>query len=290
MWTTKRMSAVVAVGCILLPLALLMAGCGRDLSKPNAANEVVVFGFLYVGEAVSDRSIWIARTRPVDQVYRIGEAAVTGATVLLRRTDTGAVDTLGMSEPGWYGNPHVRIDRRTRYELTIKKGNATLITASTTTPESFTVQDGPRQNQVMRQEAIADSFPIILTCPNPEQIFMVDVYCTERWEDARYIHAFSDGETVKSFDEYGGEDGPPRRNFTYFRIKNLDHNGDLYRVSWYGDMMVFYGGYQVQVLSIDENYYNYLYRERPELSGGIQGGIGVFGSAHRARYTVRAAE
>jgi hypothetical protein len=55
-------------------------------------------------------------------------------------------------------------------------------------------------------------------------------------------------------------------------------------------MMVFYGRQQVQLLSIDDNYYNFLYREHPEESGGIIGGIGVFGSAYRKDYRVEVQE
>jgi len=31
-------------------------------------------------------------------------------------------------------------------------------------------------------------------------------------------------------------------------------------------------------LAIDENYHNFLHKEHPELNGGVNGGIGVFGS------------
>jgi hypothetical protein len=43
-------------------------------------------------------------------------------------------------------------------------------------------------------------------------------------------------------------------------------------------------------MSIDENHYNYLWKEHPEESGGIVGGIGVFGSARRERYEVEVVE
>ncbi|MBD3334301.1 MAG: hypothetical protein GF355_02190 [Candidatus Eisenbacteria bacterium] len=51
-------------------------------------------------------------------------------------------------------------------------------------------------------------------------------------------------------------------------------------------MMVFYGRYEVQLPAIDDNAYNYLYREHPEESGGIVGGLDVFGSAYRERFQV----
>ena len=43
-------------------------------------------------------------------------------------------------------------------------------------------------------------------------------------------------------------------------------------------------------MSIDQNYYNWLYRDHREENGGINGGIGVFGSACRRLWNVRAVE
>ncbi len=101
------------------------------------------------------------------------------------------------------------------------------------------------------------------------------------------------------FTEYGGASGPPRHIFSYFRVKDIEHadpdgsDGPLptvYRITWYGDMMAFYGKQEVGIFAIDANYYNYLYRDHPELNGGITGGIGVFASACRKQYFVYAKE
>jgi len=43
-------------------------------------------------------------------------------------------------------------------------------------------------------------------------------------------------------------------------------------------MIVFRRSNTMQVLAIDDNYHNFLYTEHPEFNGGINGGIGVFGS------------
>ena len=142
----------------------------------------------------------------------------------------------------------------------------------------------------MRHAAIADSFPLVVSCPDPEQIFLVDVYCLEEYQNARYVHKIGPADHPKDYDEYGGDNGEPRHIQAYFRLKDLGIGEAGYRISFYGDMMAFYGEYMVGVFSIDQNYYNYLYRDHPELNGGINGGIGVFGSACRQQYHVKSVE
>ena len=272
-------------------LALLLPGCGGAPTKPKFVEEIAVAAYLYVGEAVSDsNAILLTRTRPVDEPYDASAAAVRDAVVTLREDDAAREDTLRMVAPGRYANPAVVVRPLTTYRLRAQAGGAT-ITASTTTPTAFEVLRGPRVlPDVMRQSAIADSFPIVVSCPDPEQIFLVDVYCLEEYQNARYVHRMGTAEHPQDYDEYGGDHGEPRHIAAYFRLKDLGAGDPDYRMSFYGDMMAFYGEYQVGVFSIDQNYYGYLYRDHPELSGGIVGGIGVFGSACRRQYHVKAVE
>jgi hypothetical protein len=272
-------------------LPLLLAGCGGAPTKPKFVDAVVVSGTLYVGEPVSTpNAIVLTRTRPVDQTYDADEAAIRDAVVTLRADDTAVEDTLRMVEAGRYANPAVVIRPRTTYHLTARIGGAT-ITASTTTPIGFDVLRAPLVlPDVMRHAAIADSFPLVVSCPDPEQIFLVDVYCLEQYQDARFVHRIGPDEHPKDYAEYGGDNGQPRHISAYFRLKDLGAGEAGYRISFYGDMMAFYGEYQVGLFSIDQNYYDYLYRDHPERNGGINGGIGVFGSASRRQYHVKTVE
>ena len=54
-----------------------------------------------------------------------------------------------------------------------------------------------------------------------------------------------------------------RATLGHFRLKDLGVGEAGYRISFYGDMMAFYGEYLIGVFSIDQNYYNYLYRDHP---------------------------
>lgn len=274
---------------VLLPL--LLWGCGGAPTKPKYLEQIAVSAYLFVGEEVSaSNAIVLTRTRPVDEYYDASEAAIQDAAVTLRRDDTAVEDTLRMVSPGHYANPSVVIRPRTTYHLKAQVGGAT-VTASTTTPIAFDVLRAPLVlPDVMRHAAIADSFPLIVSCPDPEQIFLVDLFCREAYQDARYVLRIGTAEHPKDSEEYGGDDREPRHIAAFFRLKDLGGGEPGYHISFYGDMMAFYGEYQVGIFTIDQNYYSYLYREHPELSGGIRGGIGVFGSACRRQYHVKTIE
>jgi hypothetical protein len=273
-------------------ICLALTGCEGDVTGPPLRDEIAVFGFLYVGEAVSDpNAVLITRTRPLLDPFDPAEAAVTTATVTLRREGDSESDTLSMVRPGYYADPSFIIDPLTVYHLTVSVPGEEVITATTTTPVSYYLLNGPLPlPDTMRHADIADSYPFELICPDEEQIFLLDVYCLESWEDARYINPFGAHDRPDSEEEYGYEDGEPRHIFAYFRIEDVAREDHTYTIGFYSAMMVFWGRYEVNLLAIDDNYYDYLYREHPEESGGIVGGIGVFGSACRSRYLVEVIE
>ena len=275
----------------LLAALLLAAGCGKDATGPEQRDEIALSGFLYVGETVNNgNAILICRTMPVDQYYQFENAVIENALVTLKKRGDAKVDTLTRVRPGYYSNPAVLIDSLTTYDLLVVIPGRPPLTASTTTPRPIRVLSGPREMPAtMRYSVMPDSFPLLLQVDDPEQILLMDVYCQEDYSNARYINPFGNQDYPRNYQEYGG-DGPPRHISAYFRAKNLDRLGDTYRLSWYADMLVFYGRYEVGLYAIDDNYYNYLYRDHPELQGGVTGGIGVFGSACRKEYHILVAE
>ena len=278
-----------AIATLALLSAVCLIGCGTDSTQPAAKDEVAVFGYLYVDETVGNsNAVYVTRTRPIDVVFDPVEATVVGATVLLRKEGGAAPDTLRMIAPGRYANPAVVIAPLTTYNLTIQIAGRPPITATTRTPNRITMLREPRVLPgVMHHASIPDSFPIVFSCPDPQQIFLGDIYCLEDWRDARYIHRFGNADGPNGYKDYGGDNDPPRHIFGWFRAKDLDREGADYRLGWYGDMMAFYGTNAVGLLAIDDNYYNYLYRDHPELHGGLTGAIGVFGSACRKQYRVK---
>jgi hypothetical protein len=280
----SRILAGLALGLTLTALA----GCAGDTTAPPTRREISVFGYLYVGEAITEENaLRISEVRPIDDYYDPAEAAISGAVVTLQKHG-GAPDTLPMVRPGYYANPEVVIDSQTSYDLRVLIPGRAPISATTATPTAFVTHREPRVLPgSMRIGDIPDSFTIALSCENPEQMLLLDVYCQENWQDARYIDPPGSHDHPDDYDEYGKNNGEPRHNFGYFRFKNLEKEGDDRLVNFYDAMMVFYGRYTVTLLAMDDNYYRYLYLDHPEENGGIVGGIGVFGSACRTQYQVR---
>ena len=262
-------------------------GCSRAPTSPVFVEETTVFATLYVNELLTQtNAVTLRRTRPVDQPYSLADAAVRGAIVLLQAEGAAAPDTLTMSQPGQYSNPSVLIRPRTTYHLTVHDGAHTL-TASTTTPAPFSVSAAPRPAPgTMVHSEIATRWPIVLDGSDPEQIMLMDTYCLEPLENAHYVNPIGDRDTPKDDKEYGGAQTPPRNVFLYFRLGDLPRDPSGYRLAFYGDMMQFYGRYKLGLFAIDANYYNFLYRDQPETHGGVNGGIGVFGSAARVTWVV----
>ncbi len=268
--------------------ALLLAGCSPS-TRPAFERDVVVFGYLHVGEAVTDsNAISVSETRPIDSDYDPAEAAVSGALVTLQADGAAAPDTLAMVAPGRYANPALRIAPLTTYRLVVRTGDR-IVTASTTTPAPITFLREPVEVPgTMAQAAIGDSFPIVVAGPDPTQIVLLDLYCLEDRANAVYVHPVADHEVPKNDREYGTPNGPPRHVLAYFHLGDLVPVPGGWRAGFYGDMMVFYGRYRVSMYAIDDNEYQYLYRDDPERHGGIVGGIGVFGSVSGRAWTVDA--
>lgn len=275
---------------LALALALpgALSGCSPGPTSPVFVEETTVFATLYVNEALTQsNSVTLRRTRPVDQPYNLSDAAVRGAIVLLQAEGAAAPDTLEMTEPGRYANPNVFIRPLTTYHLTVHDGAHT-ITATTTTPAPFTLSSQPLSSPgTMVHSEVAARWPIVLDGPDPEQIMLMDTYCLEERQNAHYVNPIGDHDTPKDEKEYGGAQTPPRNTFLYFRLGDLPSDPNGYRLSFYGDMMQFYGRYKLGLFAIDANYYNFLYRDQPETHGGVVGGIGVFGSAARATWLVQ---
>jgi len=201
-----KRNIVTATTVPALCLALLLAGCGDgDKTGPETEERIVLFGYLYINEPISEENaIFLSRTMPVLDSYEIDEAVISGATVTLQKDGEAGEDTLHMVRPGYYANPEVVIEPLTTYYLSVDIDGESPISASTSTPYPFDVLSEPRVlPEEMVYSTIADSFPIFLTCEEEDQVFVVDAYCLENWQDAKYIRPFDD-DYPSDYDEYGG--------------------------------------------------------------------------------------
>ena len=285
--------SVLMIGLMALGLAG-GGGCHYETAQPAPVHEVALFGTLYVGEAIDpNNAIHLSWTEPVNQYYSPANAAIDDALVTIWEDGSARVDTLFPVplRPGFYAQPDLTIDSLTTYHLRASVDAATVLTATTTTPRPFHVLHGPPEIPAFVVHAeIAQRFPLVFQCADPDQIFLIDDYCVEDYNNARYVFSIGAGNTPSNYQEYGGDNGEPRHIFAYGRVRNLAQTPDGYTIPFYGDLMAFYGRYTVGLYSIDGNYYSYLYRDHPELHGGIHGGIGCFSSASRKVYHVNTVE
>ena len=58
----------------------------------------------------------------------------------------------------------------------------------------------------------------------------------------------------------------------------MDEKTGRWILDWYSSMIWFYGSFTIQVIALDDNYHHYVYANNKELTSGVTGGIGVFGS------------
>lgn len=283
---------------ILLLLLPVLWSCSNEDGAPDYQEDITVFGYLFVDEAVTaDNAIFVGRTLPINEFYEENDAAISDALVTIQKDGAARVDTLRepdpIAKPGFYSNPDLIIEELTIYHLTVRTGEK-VVTAQTMTPYRLQMVEEPTvMPGTMVFEDIPDSNRVTFRCADPteEQVCLVDVYCLEDYQNARYIYEFNGHEYPDDEDEYeGGDSGEPRNIIGYLRLKHFDEEAGTYVFDWYGAMFAFYGRYELGFYTIDDNYYNFLYREHPELNGGVTGGIGVFGSASRSVYTVKIVE
>jgi hypothetical protein len=279
----KRIRCFVPFAAVLL---VLIAGCSKNPSAPNYQKELTVFGYLWGNEHLTaDHAIWIAYTEPVTDFYDANAAALSHGDVTLREQDTGIIHRLRErpERPGYFYNDTVLVRPKTSYQLTVMADGKT-VTAVTTVPPVLDMITALRTDSVnvVRPENLSRQMPVFLQCENPDQVVLVDMNCTEPYQNAEYIRPFMESQKFpQNREEYdGGANGEPKHITAFARYKDFtsaDYPGQVV-IFWYSSMLAFYGSYTMQVMAIDGNFHNYLYKEHPEFEGGIQGGIGVFGS------------
>lgn len=271
-------------------LILLYAGafltCGKNPNTPDYQKEIAIFGFLWGSKPMTaDRAIMVTYTQPIDQFYDLEQAIIANAIVTITEVNSGKIYVLKDTEkPGFYFNDSLVAQPQTEYSLRIEVDNQ-VVTALTTVPPNLDLQTELKPDKVdsVYHDNLSQQKPIFVNCESGEQIIVADVYCNEFWENAEYINPFWGQEKPGEASEYGGEDGnsEPRHIIASAKFRDLfslNFPGQ-YVIDWYSSMIAFFGSYTMQVMAIDDNYYNFINKnEYPELQSGVNGGIGVFGA------------
>lgn len=265
---------------------LILVSCGKNPAAPEYQQEIAIFGFLWGNKPLnSEHAIMISYTQPIDAYYDLNNAAIQNANVTIEEISTGEKFVLKESNrAGFYFNDSLIIKPQGSYQLQVAVDNK-VVTGTTIVPPMLYIETELSTDKVdsVYQNLLSVEKPIFLSCESNEQIVVVDVYCNESWQNAEYINPFWGQEKPTDASEYGGQDGnsEPRHITAVAKFKELisDNFWGRYVIDWYAAMIGFYGSYTLQVMAIDDNYYNFInHNEYPELRGGIDGGVGVFGS------------
>jgi len=270
---------------------IIISGCEKNPAEPDFQKEITIFGYLYGNEQLGpEHAIRVFNTRPVTSYYDPNEAAVTGADVTITQKSNGTVTKLieSATQSGYYYNNSLLILPKETYLLTVKAGDK-VVTASTTVPAELNTESQLSTNSVNYEYRTNLGYdkPVFLEHENAEQVIMVEMYCNEPYNNAEYVNPFQDHKYPDDEDEYeGGGNGEPRRIWALVPFKDLvsglyDNRPTVY---WYSSMIVFFGSNTMHIMAIDNNMHDFLTKENPELSGGLSGGIGVFGSLCGTKY------
>jgi hypothetical protein len=129
----------------------------------------------------------------------------------------------------------------------------------------------------MTYDTIDNQHPLtIYTADDAEFNLFMEFYCMEEWQDADFINVVIGPSSPESEDEYrGGLNGAPQRLMTFFPYQ--PENG-VVNMATYQQNFTFYSKHRVSIYAIDANYYHYLYHQDGYSWGGVEGGIGYFGS------------
>ena len=260
-----------------------IVGCEKSPNAPEYQKEITVYGYLWGNERLSaEHAIMIAYTQPITEKYEMENAAINAADVTI--TEAGTERTFNLSDtsekPGFYFNDSLYIQVNETYNLRVEV-DGKVVTTSTTVPSNLKISTELDSISEAYRENLSREKPIFLQCESPEQIVLVDMYCNESYKDAEYVNQFMGHTHPNDQEEYdSGNNGEPRHIFAMAKLEEFtspNYPGQNV-VDWYSSMIVFYGSHTMQIIAIDDNYHRFLYTEHPEYSGGINNGLGVFGS------------
>lgn len=172
-----------------------------------------------------------------------------------------------------------------RYEIIAVVSGQDTLSASTIVPELITVlpdpsgyTDDPEAEPYpeMVYDYIDRDHPIqIQTETNDVFPLYAEFYCLEEWYIAEWVRPF-DSDNPEDEEEYEStSNGWPRKIVSFYPFQP---ENNLVNYQFYQSAFAFYGRYQVTINAMDDNYYQYLYKPEGYNHGGINGGIGYFGS------------
>ncbi len=273
---------------------LFLFGC--ELTSPQRFDETeyVITGLLYAGEYVTiEHPIYVNRAINAEE-GNIMDVFIDSAEVTLyelspeRRVresialEFGAPfgfydpDSSMLIKAGYTYRIEATIEGERVWAETTVPHNISIITDST-----FTKDGSDSIYPSIDYDNMGSKHPIYLrTYDESPVILYLEIYCLEDYDDAEMITDFGPPE----FDEDDYEslrEGSITFTYTpkyHASTPGLPAGYYVTKKSYYLSIM-FGGKHKLTLYSIDENYYNYLYKSEGFYYGGINNGLGYFGSA-----------
>ena len=294
-------------------IVILSAGCStnRDLDElfdPSAVGTLVVDAVLIVDQPPP--TVFVRQILAPNQAYDPDLAAVS-ATVSIWYGDDGEFEYtyheqgLGEGTTGRYmpdiATPYIQPG--TRYTLGVRTEDGRRVTATTVTPNRFSVSDWVLLNEESLDvrktlRTFADSGDIYTAPEN--QIIYQDGLLEARFAAGDHADRFHIGLQSLDLDSDFVIEGDflDEEDFAEFQRQTsspaLEATGDFVRLPWFA--IFFAGRYKIRVYAVDQNWFD-LARSSPELVGiegpsfggnagddfdqpifHVEGGIGLFGS------------
>jgi hypothetical protein len=287
-------------------MVLVLSACSTDrepgeLFAPDEVGALVVDATLIVGDEFP--LVLLSRTLSPEAVFSTDAVAVGGAEVSIRWD--GNIATYQQLRPGIYGPLAAApvVEPATTYRLEVRTLEDEILTATTTTPDAFSVRswvllDDAGETVVRRLSTFAEHGDSIFEQPENRLVYQVGLLEArfERGGEIAFqigLSSLDDGsEFVIDPDFFEEEDFEDlERDVSSPPFDALD--GRI-RLPWFA--IYFEGRYLVRFYSVDRNWYD-LARSLPEFAGGgagfggqagddferplfhVYGGIGLFGSA-----------
>lgn len=278
-------------------LAIVMLTSCSDMTSGSRYNEssYYVSGLLKAGEyIIGENAVKFGQTQDIEDADWEALPDPTAEVHVKESASDGSIT--GEISLIWDANVRGYIDQEEEmpvkagytYKLEIYKNGNIVVSASTTVPEMINVLgDQPAGTEPVWDESSdtdkeleleqADSkHPVIIeTQSDAEFNLYSEFWCFEDYQEAEYTYP-EDNEYPADEEEYMGDTRQyPRRNMGYYMYQ--PENGVL-EFNNYQSSIMFYGKTRLRLYSIDTNYLSYLYKADGYAHGGIEGGIGVFGS------------
>jgi hypothetical protein len=292
---------------ITLLIILCIFGCDSPTSGPRFETEqYVITGLLHENQPLTlDEPIFVGKT--VDLTAgNLNELVIMDADVTITHLQSNqqwplafgmGQDAKGAPLVGYYDPtatllPQQGQSYRIMAYIPQDDGSLDSVYAQTRIPEHIEFE---LDESVFTADTLATGWPqLVYETANTEHPLHIRVpddqsmrmyfsfYCLEEWYNAYFTIDNLPEEKPESHEDYDDPITGQPRMVSYFSLFSgeLDPVSGSYYIHdrGYKSNLLFFGRYRISVFHVDENYYRYLYKPEGYNFGGVEQGIGYFGS------------